>query len=148
MKSKNKDFVYVGIQFLLFAIYFLAEPYFSAQFEKLRFGLWLSVFGAMIVLISIIQLNKSLSPFPSPIEGGSLITSGLYSIVRHPIYLGLLLFFLGYSIYSGSIFRIAITFLLAVLFHYKASYEETQLLDKYPDYINYSSKTSKIFPFT
>jgi protein-S-isoprenylcysteine O-methyltransferase Ste14 len=37
-----------------------------------------------------------LTPFPKPIEGGSLVTHGVCAVVRHPIYAGLIMGTLGY----------------------------------------------------
>ena len=94
MQIKIKDFVYVGIQFILFACYLF-------EVKKLRFDLPdifdfimlpFMLTGIAIIVVSILQLNKNLSPFPTPKENSELITTGLFSKIRHPIYSGILLF--------------------------------------------------------
>ena len=79
------------------------------------------------VFLHVIQLNKNLSPFPSPINGGELIDTGLYNYIRHPIYTSILSTLFGYGLYSASGYKILLTIALLVLFFYKSKYEEKKL---------------------
>jgi protein-S-isoprenylcysteine O-methyltransferase Ste14 len=148
MKIKIKDIVYVGIQFLLFAVYLF-------DVKKLRFELFefiqfillpFIVAGIAIILISLFQLNKNLSPFPSPKENSELITTGLFSKIRHPIYSGILLLAFSFALYQYSGFKILISFFLLILFYFKTGYEEKQLCLKFPEYQHYKMNTGRFFP--
>lgn len=145
----NKDNFYVGVQLVIFTAYLLtpAAVVVGVGTYGAVLGGTLAVVGLAIIAISVLQLNKNLSPFPTPKKEGQLITSGLYAIVRHPIYLGILVSFSGYAIYSGSVMRMVITILLGFLFHYKSTYEEELLTQKFEAYQIYQKKTKKIFPF-
>jgi len=141
------DILYVGFQLLLFILFVMSNNNNSIGLHLSVIGLTLSVLGLLIIIISLLQLNKSLSPFPSPKKGSKLVISGLYSIVRHPIYFGILTMFLGYSLYCDNWSQLLITFVLAILFHFKSEYEEKMLLQKFPSYKAYKKSTSKIIPF-
>lgn len=145
----NKDNFYVGVQLVIFTAYLLtpAAVVVGVGTYGAVLGGILAIVGLAIIAISVLQLNKNLSPFPTPKKEGQLITSGLYAIVRHPIYLGILVSFSGYAIYSGSVMRMVITILLGFLFHYKSTYEEELLTQKFEAYQIYQKKTKKIFPF-
>ena len=142
-----KDFVFVFIQFLLIALIFFLPSKPEALGQVFRYyGLFFVFFGFVYCVVALLQLNKNLSPFPTPKIDGVLITTGLYSIVRHPIYLGLIIFFVGYSVYVASPIKLGLSVLLAILFEFKASYEEGLLEEKYKDYGEYKVHTGKIFP--
>jgi protein-S-isoprenylcysteine O-methyltransferase Ste14 len=142
----KKDTTYVAVQFVLFLVFAgIGTNHQGSDLLKIG-GLILAVVGLIIVGISILQLNKNLSPFPSPKAGSDLITSGLYAVVRHPIYFGIIVLFGGYSLYSASWLRLLVTGLLSILFHYKSAYEESLLVRKFPEYKTYQASTGKIFP--
>jgi len=126
----KKDNFYVGVQMVLFALYaFIPDILIINTTRPIRlFASILVVIGLLIIAVSALQLNKNLSPFPSPKKNGKLITNGLYSIIRHPIYLGLIILLFGYGLHSGSLSKLLNTIMLSVLFHYKANYEEKLLV--------------------
>ncbi|MFC4634965.1 methyltransferase family protein [Dokdonia ponticola] len=148
MKRSKADIIYVLIQFVLFILFIL-------EIAQLRFVLpdivstvgIIGVFiGFIIILISLLQLNKYLSPFPSPKPGSSLIQNGLYKYIRHPMYTGILMLLLGYSIYVSSGYKLLVTFLLFVLFTFKSRYEEERLAGSFKGYSGYKKKTGRFFP--
>jgi len=144
---KKKDVIFVTVQFILFGLFAVTGQKSLVGSIWSSVGLWISIIGFLIICISLLQLNKNLSPFPSPKAGSELVTSGLYSMVRHPIYLGIIVMFGGYSLYTGSWVRLLITIVLVFLFHYKSEYEENLLIDKFDEYRDYTKSTNKIFPF-
>lgn len=148
MRIKFKDIIYVGIQFLLFAMYLFEVK--ELRFDLPEFiGFILLPFmltGIAIIAISILQLNKNISPFPSPKENSELITIGLFSKIRHPIYSGILLLAFSFALYQNSGFKILISFFLLILFYFKTSYEEKQLSLKFPEYKNYKKTAGRFFP--
>lgn len=146
MKINLKDILFVSIQLLLFIIYTFNFKWSFAFSNPTKFiGLILAIIGFLIVLSAILQLNKNLSPFPTPKNNSVLIQNGLYKFVRHPIYSGIILLFLGYGIYQDSIFKLLITFLLFILFYFKTNYEENQLQKKFPEYTLYKKKVGRFF---
>ena len=146
-KRSSKDYWLVGIQFALFFIFlYSTNHHFGIAFWLKIVGLFVSVFGIFIVLVALFNLDKSLTAFPTPKNGSSLITTGLYKFARHPIYSGILFTVFGYSVFSDSIFRFCISILLLVLFLIKTNYEEKKLLSKYKEYQEYRNKVGRFLP--
>lgn len=148
MKKTSKDYIYVGTQFILFAVYVIpvqAITFASATFVNVL-GIILVLVGVLMGLLSVIQLNKNLSPFPTPINGGELIETGLYKYIRHPIYTSILSALVGNGLYSGSAYKILITVTLLILFFYKSQYEEKKLSLVFKDYPEYMKKTGRFLP--
>ncbi len=143
-----KNYIFVGIQLVLF-IAFINEID-TLKFNRLEVFqpvfLVLSGLGFLFILTALLQLNTNLSPFPKPKNNATLITSGIYKYVRHPIYSGILfaLFFL--ALYFNSFYKLGIVLLLVLLFRYKSNYEEEQLCLKYPNYRDYRQNTGRFFP--
>lgn len=146
-KIKRKDILLVTIQFILLTIFYI--PIFSSFFQVplivKYLGAITSILGFLIIVIAILQLNKNLTPFPTPKENGVLINTGLYKYIRHPIYSGIFLAAIGIAFYTGSYWQLAISFILLILFYYKSKYEESLLIDKYQEYENYMKVTRRFF---
>ena len=64
---------------------------------------WLiEVAGLVVVAAGLLNLGRSATPLPTPVSDGRLRSDGLYRLVRHPIYSGLMAFSVGSSARSGS----------------------------------------------
>lgn len=63
-------------------------------------------------MVGALQLGKNFSPWVDPAEGGVLNTTGVYSLCRHPLYAGLVMFSLGLGFSTDSFTRIALACLL------------------------------------
>ncbi len=145
----KKDLIFVGIQAILLLIYFIPiNPIvFHLNYFLRIANLSISIIGLIIILFAFLQLNKNLTPFPTPIESGTLIQAGLYKYIRHPIYTGIIIFSVFFGIFNESIWNIFIGFALFILFYFKSKYEESLLKKQYKDYDNYTKKTGRFFPF-
>jgi protein-S-isoprenylcysteine O-methyltransferase Ste14 len=148
MNVKRKDYLFVTIQFILFFCFIFDFDWsigFGSNIQKI--GILIAGFGGVIIILALFQLNKNLSPFPTPKNNTTLLQNGLYKYIRHPIYTGIILLFTGYSVYQNSFYKLGISLLLVILFYFKSNYEELRLEQKFPDYKSYKSKTGKFFPW-
>jgi protein-S-isoprenylcysteine O-methyltransferase Ste14 len=104
------------------------------------------VLAAVSVSIGIYLVSKSHNViFVSGRRG--LVSSGVYSWVRHPMYLGILLFLLGFLFIRTSIFSLAIWILFFLAYDMLATYEERNLVKKFGKrYKDYQKKVGKWFP--
>ena len=110
------------------------------------FGVFIFVFGALMTVVAVLQLNINLSAFPSPLADSKLIETGVYKFIRHPIYTGLILAFFGYAIISDSGYKLLVTLGLFSWFYFKTRYEENLLIQKFPNYLDYKKRSGRFFP--
>ena len=69
-----------------------------------------------------------------------VISSGPYAFVRHPMYSGIMLYFLGIPLLLGSWWGVAIAPVFAILFAIRARIEEHALVEGLPDYADYAER--------
>jgi protein-S-isoprenylcysteine O-methyltransferase Ste14 len=69
-----------------------------------------------------------------------VVSSGPYAFVRHPMYSGIMLFFLGVPLLLGSWWGVAIAPVFAVLFAVRARIEERALIEGLPEYADYAAR--------
>lgn len=148
MKKTYQDYLYVGLQFILFLAFALIPYKFTVEAYPYLFytGVILLIAGGAILLLAFLQLNTNLTPFPSPKANGTLIQSGIYAFIRHPIYTSILLICLGFSLKNGSGSHFLITMALFILFYFKSQFEEKQLRAKFEVYADYATRTGRFFP--
>jgi protein-S-isoprenylcysteine O-methyltransferase Ste14 len=104
--------------------------------DLVRFaGLLLSVVGLIAFLAGLIRI-KTLESYD-----GELITTGIYSIARHPMYLGFILWLIGFPIFFNGYFSIilALPFIADILFW--RHLEEKELEKRFPAYMDYRKTT-------
>lgn len=111
--------------------------------------------GATTILASVaivffakglLDLGRQLTPLPYPKEEGELVKSGIYSLVRHPIYSGVILAAVSWAIFQMSFSHLLAAGVLFVFFDLKANREEAWLSQKYPDYPEYRENVKKLIP--
>jgi protein-S-isoprenylcysteine O-methyltransferase Ste14 len=78
-----------------------------------------------------------------------VVTTGPYSLVRHPAYLGVILLWLGFGVLSSSL---VVAFIFPVMFVavylYRISVEERMLVEVLGNaYVQYQRRTRKLIPF-
>lgn len=86
------------------------------------FGFWLLLIGLGVFTMALIQL----------LRGKGLVTSGVYSVVRHPQYLGIILATLGFTLQEGEIKLMSLITWIILVFAYVwlARREEATLQEK------------------
>lgn len=150
MNDNRRGYFYVAIQFLLIALLFSAprqpDPY--GMFSEVLglVGVAIIAIGVIILVTSFVRLGRSLTANPVPKQNSVLVTSGLYSKVRHPIYFGLLVLAFGVVLDAGWWPQVLIVSMLYLLLNIKAQFEEALLTQRYPEYKAYALRTPRFFP--
>lgn len=106
----------------------------------------LNVVGFAIAVWGVVGLGPALTASPIPKARAALVTSGLYGVVRNPIYSGLLIFGAGFVIYGASWWHAATWVALAVLFAAKARWEERMLGAAHPEFAAYAQRVGRFIP--
>ncbi|HVP35924.1 MAG TPA: isoprenylcysteine carboxylmethyltransferase family protein [Terriglobales bacterium] len=76
-----------------------------------------------------------------------VISSGVFGYVRHPLYLGGMLMYLGLVISTLSLFSLIIFVGIFIFYNYIAGYEEKVMEEKFgEEYVKYKQKTGKWLP--
>lgn len=91
----------VFVQVLIF-LGFILLPWREPNAISLILGIILVASGIAIAAVSFRSLGDALTPTPVPRTGAALRTQGIFGVVRHPIYSGVLLALLGFVIAVGS----------------------------------------------
>jgi len=139
-----KSFVLVSLQVLL-AVFILLNGYFIAK--TILAGIFQSL-GLLLGIWSVLVMNKSkLNIFPEIRKGAFLINTGPYSLIRHPMYLSILLVLTPLIIENYSILRLIALILLLLVLILKIEREERMLKMSFSDYQSYSKLTYRLIPF-
>jgi len=141
-----------------FAVIGLLNGYLPALTDRLDFwtfggdgvrwpGVVLFAAGGAVRLWPVFVLGRRFSGLVAIQPGHTLVTTGIYSIIRHPSYLGLLVSSLGW----GLAFRSGVGVLLAVLTLVpvvgRIRAEEVLLRSQFgAEYDAYRSRTSRLIP--
>jgi protein-S-isoprenylcysteine O-methyltransferase Ste14 len=140
---------WVAAQLLIFAaigVAIIATGSLPRQLDGWRIlGGALLVLGAVAVLASARSLGPALTPMPEPVSGAALVESGLYGLVRHPVYGAVFLVALGASLLFASAVAILLGLGLLGFFWAKSSYEERMLRIAHAGYSAYRGRVRRRF---
>ena len=110
-------------------------------------GLGLYVIGFAGILWTGMALGKQLSLHVTIQEGHELVTTGPYRYIRHPRYLAVLAFMLGFALTFRSWAGVGGAALLALIFLWRIHDEETLLAREFgPAWHAYASRSWRLLP--
>ena len=144
--KKSYEFSLVLFQFFIIILHFIHLEFIpKKEIMQVNFffsfvGFLLIIISTIVMLISIKDLGRNLSPFPRPIVNGNLTTSGIYSFIRHPMYYSLILISFGFFITKLSFYHLFLTISLALIIKFKIILEEKYLNKKFKNYFIYTHK--------
>jgi len=155
-KNSKKHFLKLPVFLQKLCVFVVVGPLFiSPLIPQNRFNLspFLSLpIGILFFVSGCTLIGSALYKFgtiPSVRKKSNLITSGVYRVVRHPIYSGTVIAVLGWTILLKSIISILYFPLLFLLYFLGIVVEERGLIEEYGDeYIEYKQKvTKRLVPF-
>jgi protein-S-isoprenylcysteine O-methyltransferase Ste14 len=98
-------------------------------------GILISGIGIIVFLTALFTIKTLES------HDGDLITSGIYSKIRHPMYLGFILWLIGFPIIFGAFFSLILSFLFVANILFWRYLEEKELEKRFPSYLDYKKTT-------
>ena len=146
--QKPWDKIVLSVFFLEFLVWFAIIPLDARRFGwSPAFPFWTKVTGTLLLILAAVVLFGALkeNTFAAPVvkmqreRGQKVISTGLYAIVRHPMYSGAVLLFVAAPLLLGSLYGLAFGFLLIVTIAVRSLGEEAMLkqeLEGYRDYMN------------
>jgi protein-S-isoprenylcysteine O-methyltransferase Ste14 len=143
---------WVAIQFALLcaigATAFLGPAWGGdARIVSTASGAVLFIAGLVLAVRGMSDLREALTPLPYPRQDAQLVETGVYRLVRHPIYGGLILAALGWGLCSASAATLALAVVLLGFFELKSRLEENWLEERFPDYPAYRARTRRLIPW-
>jgi protein-S-isoprenylcysteine O-methyltransferase Ste14 len=138
---------------LMFILGFILAG-FDFRFGWLPLPPWVSVIGSVLFLASyaiyaeVLRENTYLSRTIEVQEGQKVISTGLYGIVRHPMYSATLLLFTSMPIVLGSVIAIIPFLFYPLIIGKRIINEEKVLSEGLEGYIDYKKKVKyRLIPF-
>jgi protein-S-isoprenylcysteine O-methyltransferase Ste14 len=127
---------------------------FDYRFHWSRIPIVLSILFSLVMIIGFVMLflvlkqNSYASRKIEIQEGQKLIDTGLYSLVRHPMYLSLIIAFIFTPIILGSWYAFIPIIFIPFLLTFRINYEEKELHKGLEGYHLYMKKVKyKLIPF-
>lgn len=118
---------------VVIAVAFILSPWSPHGVVWISIGLVLVLLGGVIAVLALRALGDALTPTPVPRETSTLHTDGIYAVVRHPIYTGLLTTMLGLLVAAGSGLGVAWWAVAIAFFTAKSRWEDRLLRERYGD---------------
>ncbi|HEX9060035.1 MAG TPA: isoprenylcysteine carboxylmethyltransferase family protein [Clostridia bacterium] len=112
------------------------------------------IFGTMLIVVGCIanihgrlSLGKNWANQIKIYEEQTLVVTGMYKIVRHPLYASIILMFIGGCLVYRNVLAFISVFAVFVPFMtYRARQEERMLVHRFKEYGEYKEKTGMFFP--
>jgi protein-S-isoprenylcysteine O-methyltransferase Ste14 len=148
-----------GTNLILFALlFFLLTPigltgwlgslFFQPTLVSKSLGFLIAAFGVSFSIWARRHLGANWSGVPSLKKGHTLITSGPYSVVRHPIYTGILFGVVGSALVLGTNTSLIVIFLTILFVGIKIHQEEGLMRDQFGDeHRDYQKRVKTIIPW-
>ena len=101
----------------------------------------LVIFGFILIYLSYLKIKSNF------LSAGNITKTGIYSKTRHPMYLGLILLFISFPLFSPSLLVIIYSIALIIMLYWMAYYEEKHLIRRFgKKYLKYKEEVPMLIP--
>ena len=139
-----KSFTFVAIQFICLGLIAVTGSLFPSN----EFLLMIELLGLGLGIWAVYSMRiGNFNIVPDPLARSKLVTTGPYRLIRHPMYLALLLTTLPLVINEFDLFRFVIWLVLLFNLLLKLNYEENLLVTELAGYDQYIRKSARLIPF-
>lgn len=146
-KGWDKYFVYALV--FVFVAWFVIMPLDARRFEwTAGFSIWLKVVGCLALPPAFYLMFRAFAdnPYASHLvriqaeRKQHVVSTGVYSYVRHPMYLGGMLWMLGLPLLLGSRYGLLLGVIMSLMLVGRMVGEEKVLLEELEEYEDYKRK--------
>ena len=140
------DLMLVFLQFFIISLHFFQWEFLpqkqiiQASPFSYFLGILIIIIAFIIMLVSIKDLGRNLSPFPRPINNSNLVTTGIYRFTRHPMYYSLIFISFGFFITKLTLYYLFLSISLGLIIKFKIALEEQYLNKKFKNYLLYKKE--------
>jgi len=103
-----------------------------------------TIAGTILAIWTVIALARSISILP---EARAMVTSGPYTLVRHPLYLAELIVLSGVALQYSQPWAFLLLGAHCFFQFERLRYEERILLQTFPEYESYMAHTARLLPY-
>ncbi len=156
VKKEKRSIVATGTMTLFYFVYFIViwtrigavDVQGTAAERALRVtGTVLVALGSAMNILGRISLKGNWADHVRIYKDQTLVETGLYGIVRHPLYSSLMVMMYGGSLaYLNWASAVLTTFVFIPFMHYRAKQEETLLMQEFERYADYRNRVGMFFP--
>ena len=156
IKLKEKEDAqkrYIKLSILLYIVAYII-PGLDYRYNWSNVPIWLVIVALVVMIfgyvmfIAVMLQNRYASRVIEIQDNQKLIDTGLYSIVRHPMYLAATILYLASTIVLGSYYTLIPMILLSFLLAFRIINEEKVLKQGLPGYKEYMEKVKyRLIPF-
>ena len=143
-KEKSLSTTFVFLQFALIIWIALTGPIIATSVALLT----LELLGLFLGSLAIFEIGLGkFNITPNPPDDFKLVKTGIYKMIRHPMYSALLISTLALVLNAPSPLRWGLSTALLVTLLSKLTFEEKLISAQYPEYVRYQSESAKLIPF-
>jgi len=147
------DKMFIAALCIVFLVWLVLMPLDAVRFHWSRMAAWLQVVGAIVLLCSyyIFYLTYRENPYLSGVvriqedRGQTVVSTGPYHHVRHPMYAGGFLYFLGTALLLGSWHGVLFEPIFVGMIAVRAVLEERMLREQLEGYDAYMAQVKHRF---
>ncbi|WP_379067947.1 methyltransferase family protein [Mesorhizobium sp. UC22_110] len=148
------DKIWLSLFTLAFFAWFAFMPWDAARSNFMAVPMWLQITGGLLILANYagcfwtFNENTFAAPVVKIQEGQTVIDTGPYALVRHPMYSSALLLFFGMPLLLGSWSGLWGSLVLSLALAWRSVNEEKALRRQFVDYGDYSQRVRyRLIPY-
>jgi protein-S-isoprenylcysteine O-methyltransferase Ste14 len=146
--QKTWDKVFMAVIFVLWTGWLVLMPLDAVRSRWSQVPVWAQAIGAILIALCmyLAYLTFRENSYAAPVvkiqreRGHRVVGTGPYAYVRHPMYAGALLFFIGTPLLLGSWWGLAAAPVMAAVMAVRAVLEERTLANELPGYRDYAAR--------
>jgi protein-S-isoprenylcysteine O-methyltransferase Ste14 len=140
MKDYTLRIINGGILLIILVLTIIFRYQFNGGEYLQVIGFIIGAIGATLIITGITTLGKYFTASMTP---KGLVTHGIYSKIHHPIFMGVIMIYLGLELIFQSIYGLLLVFFVLVPFYIYSAIEEEKILSKMfkDEYMAYKKKT-------
>lgn len=156
VQKERKSIVETGTMTFFFVVYYfiLLSKVGSIEMASQTIKQFMMILGTVMIIAGCaanikgrFNLGKNWANQIKIYKEHTLVQTGMYRIVRHPLYASIIfMFYGGCLVYRDILAFAAVSVVFVPFMYYRAKQEETLLMQRFPEYEKYKKRTGMFFP--